>query len=164
MKTTVHHIAYGTINYEENVWSGKKSLAIGGVRLPMKKKNVFKLNTQKGSFDCKVKGNALTGASLLIGEDVIQLTSAPKWYETACSVLIFMTIMIWGNSVALCTALFPVIGGALGGAISGFTSFLCLFLMRSTKKVWQKLLIWLGLYLATLLLCYLPTALILSLL
>jgi len=72
-------------------------------------------------------------------------------------------VLIWSNSTALATAFFPIVGGAIGGAISGLTACLCIMLMKNTKKIWLKLLIWAGLLFATVLVCYLIAALILSL-
>ncbi len=154
MKAVQHHIGYGQIEYQEDFWTGRRELTFNGVALTRKKRNLFVLNTESGALDCRVKGSFLTGVTLHVDEDVIPITPPCKWYEVACSVSIFVLILIWGNVPAL-GQIVPVVGGAIGGAISGLTGCLCLFLMRNTKNVVHKLLIWLGLFVGTFLICFL---------
>lgn len=153
MKATVQHNGYGQIEYEENFWTGKKELSINGTKLTKQKKNEFALNNQDGTLTCRITGNFLRGARLLINQDEIELTTPTKWYEFACAISIFLLILVWGNTPALC-AIIPVIGGAIGGAISGVAAFVNLFLMKKTKNVSVKLLIWLGMLVATFLVCF----------
>ena len=153
MKACVHHVGYGQIEYSENVWSGKRELSISGQKLPMKKKNTFTVNTENGPLDCRVKGNFLTGATLFIDRDIIPLLGPCKWYELLCSLSIILFVMVWGNVPQLC-AIFPIIGGAIGGGICGFLGSINLILMRQTKNVGAKLLIFLGMFLGTVLLCF----------
>ena len=160
MKANTHHVGYGQIEYNENFWTGKRELTVGGQKLTKKKKNVYTLNSADGDLDCRVKGSFLTGVSLYIDQDVIQLSESCKWYEIFCSVLIFAFVLIWGNVPSLCR-IFPIVGGAIGGGISGMTACMNLFLMRETKKVSFKLLIWLVMFVATILPCFLVAEFIL---
>lgn len=153
MNVTQHHIGYGQIEYEENFWTGKKDLTINGIKLQKKNKNTFVLNSDEGTKLCHVKGSFLTGTKLMIDQDVIELTAAAKWYEIACSVSIFVLILIWGNSVTLCSII-PIIGDAIGGAISGAMACVNLLLMKKVKNVGIKLLIWLGILAATFGVCF----------
>ena len=41
MLSSVHHVGYGLIEYEENFWNGKKALYVNGVELTRQKKNEF---------------------------------------------------------------------------------------------------------------------------
>ena len=152
MKASVHHIGYGQIEYNENFWTGKRELTIDGEKLPKKKKNVFTLNSEGEALDCHIKGSFLTGAALYVDQDVIQLTTSCKWYEILCSILIFVFVLIWGNSTVLCMFM-PIVGGAVGGAISAFAAFANLFLMKQIKKVRYKLLAWLIMFIVTVRLC-----------
>ena len=161
MKASTHHVGYGQIEYNENFWTGKRELAIGGQKLTKKKKNVYTLNSADGDLDCRVKGSFLTGASLYIDQDVIQLSAPCKWYEICCSALICVFVLTWGNSPSLCK-IFPIVGGAIGGGISGMTACMNLFLMREIKKVSFKLLIWLGMFLGTIAVCFLIAQFILG--
>ncbi len=162
MKASIHHVGYGQIEYNENFWTGKRELSVGGQSLLKKKKNVYELNSENGILECRIKGSFLTGATLCIDQDVIQLSEPCKWYEIFCSVLICAFVLIWGNAPALCK-IFPIVGGAIGGGICGMTACMNLFLMRETKKVGFKLLIWLGMFVATILLCFLVAEFILML-
>lgn len=153
MKASVHHVGYGMIEYRESFWTGNRELTVDGQKLMKKTKNEFILNGENGALACRVKGNALTGATLYVDEDVIPLVAPCKWYEIACSVLIAAFLMVWGNVPALCEV-FPLIGGALGGAIAGAACVANLFLMRKVKRIGLKLLIWLGMFFGTVLPCF----------
>ena len=90
---------------------------------------------------------------LVIGGETIALVPAATWYEIVCSVLIFAFVLVWGNSVALCS-IFPIVGGALGGAVSGAMAIVNLYVMKSVKNIWVKLGLWLGFLVATLAICF----------
>ena len=154
MKASVHHVGYGLIEYDENFWTGKREITVGGQKLLKKKKNVYTFNSETGNLDCRIKGSFLTGATLHIDQDVILLSESCKWYEFFCSVLIFAFVMIWGNIPTLCLIV-PIVGGAVGGGISGMTACINLLLMRQTKNVGLKLLVWLGMFLGTIAVCFL---------
>ena len=154
MKASVHHVGYGQIEYDENFWTGKRELTIGGQKLLKKKKNVYVLNDENKELECRIKGSFLTGATLYIDQDVIQLSEPCKWYEIFCSVLIFAFVLVWGTVPSLCR-IFPIVGGAIGGGISGLGACVSLFLMKQTKNAGLKLLIWLGMFLGTIAVCFL---------
>lgn len=152
MKATVQHSEYGLIDYEESAWTGKKELAINGVKLQKHSKNTFILDRDGEKQLCQIKGNFITGTTLNVGQDVIALLPAAKVYEIVCSVAILMLILVWGNSVPLCSII-PVVGGVIGGAISGAMACLNLLLMKKTKNVGIKLSIWLVMLAATFFIC-----------
>lgn len=154
MKVTYQHAQYGQIDYEENAWTGKKTMSVNGVSLTKKDKNVFVLNTPEEPITCTLKVSLRTGTQLVIGEEVIQLAPASKWYEIACSVLIFVLVLVWSNSTALCSII-PIIGGGIGGAISGAMGCLNLMLMKKSNNIGIKLCIWLGMLAGTFLICFL---------
>jgi hypothetical protein len=162
MKASTHHVGYGQIEYNENFWTGKRELTVGGQKLLKKKKNVYTFNSETGNLDCRIKGSFLTGATLHIDQDVIQLSESCKWYEIFCSVFIFAFVLIWGNIPDLCEII-PIVGGAIGGGISGLGACVSLFLMKRTKNAGLKLLVWLGMFVATILLCFFVAEFILML-
>lgn len=155
MRSTVEHIGYGKIEYKESFWSGKKEITVDGQSLTKKSKNLFVLQTENETLECRVKGTALFGCTLHIDKDIITVTEPCKWYEIVCSALICIFILVWGNVPALCE-IFPIIGGAIGGAICGCTACANVLLMKQTKNVALKLLIWLGIFAITVLACYIP--------
>ena len=150
MKETLQHEKYGQIEYEENFWTGKKSLSINGEALVKLTKNSFQ--TASGE-QINVKGNYLTGVSLAIGTDTVKLGQSLKWYEIVLSVLPFILIMVWGSSGNLCEIV-PVVGGAVGGAVSGLFSVLNLIVIKGIKSIWLKILISVGILAVTFLICY----------
>lgn len=137
MKTIVQHETYGTIEFEESFWTGKKNLTINGERLTKTAKNLFQ--TANGE-SVTLTGSYLKGSKITLGGETVALTPAVKWYEIVLSILPFILVMVWGNSVALCQIL-PVVGGAIGGAISGALSFLNVFIIKGVKSIFLKILI-----------------------
>lgn len=101
-----------------------------------------------------LKGNFLTGATLWIGDQTIRMPEKPAWYEIASSVFIFVFILVWGNVPPLIDVL-PLVGGAIGGLVSAVCAFVNFFLMKSTKNVLLKLLIFVLCFGVTILLCWL---------
>lgn len=137
MKQTIQHEKYGEILYNENFWTGKKSLSMNGAPLTKISKKEFQ--TTNGVTGT-ITGSFLSGACLSIGGETIRLTPKITWYEIVLCLLPFILVMVWGNVVALCQIV-PVVGGAIGGAVSALLSFTGLFCMRTVKPVWAKILI-----------------------
>ncbi|MBE6580389.1 MAG: hypothetical protein E7650_02105 [Ruminococcaceae bacterium] len=152
MKTVVTHPVYGKIALEESFFSGKKKIFINGVMLQKQNKTTFIYQSENGPIPAIVKGSFSTGTSLLLCGETIALSPRTRWYEYVLCAFIFVFIMIWGNSAALC-AIFPIIGGALGGGISGAAMVTSLALMKRTRSFFLKLLINTGIFLVTLLIC-----------
>ena len=90
---------------------------------------------------------------MTIHGEQIQLTAPVKWYEAVLSLLIFVFILVWGSNTSLC-AICPIVGGAIGGAVAGVFTFLSLFFMKATNKLWLKLLIWFGCFAGAVLVCW----------
>ena len=153
MRETVSHSIYGNITYEENFWSGKRVLLFGDVELTRKKKNIYVFQNGENEVEVKVKGGYLGGVKLLVAGEEIVITPAPKWYEIACSVFIFVFVCVWSNSEAL-VSVFPIVGGAIGGGISGVGLVASLLFMKKAKTIGGKLLAWLITLVATLLICF----------
>ena len=139
MEKTVMHPVYGKITYDENIWSGKKTLSINGVTLSKINKNIFSWTNGMANLSVVLKGNAMTGASIVIGGETIELYSKPSVLDWILSMLPFVLVMVWGNSRALCEIV-PVAGGAIGGAVSGMAIVLCMTGLRE-KKLGGKLLV-----------------------
>ena len=94
-----------------------------------------------------------TGICLKIGEETVEVEQKATWYETACSISVFVLIMVWGNSSYLCSIV-PIVGGAIGGAVSGAMGFTNLLLMKACKNVALKLAVWAAMLIATLIVCF----------
>ena len=154
MKTVVNHETYGEIVYDENFWTGKKTISINGVVLQKISKKDFSYTTETGTQTVSVKGNFLSGVKLNVANQTIVISDSAKWYEYVLAVLGFVFILVWGSSVELCK-IFPVVGGAIGGGISGGLAVVSLFVMRKTKKTWLKIVIGIAFIALTILICYL---------
>ncbi len=148
MTVTVNHEVYGQIVYNENIWNGKIEITVNGTKLTKIKRTKFIYDNGETKIDVTVKGNALMGAKLVIGDETIPVGKAPAWYEIACSISIFVIVTVWGNNPILCS-IFPIVGGGIGGGISGLMAVLNLHAMKSEKRIAVKLGIWLAMLIAT---------------
>jgi hypothetical protein len=84
-----------------------------------------------------------------------RVESIPKTsvLEYILAVIPFIVILIWGNSIYLCS-IFPVVGGAIGGAISGAASVIGMMYMKRNKNFLKKILISLVTLAITMLICF----------
>ena len=163
MRTIVQHETLGMIVYEENLWTGKKNIFINNIPLVKQNKKLFLYSNGTTSKTVHVTGNFMSGTKLLIDGETIEITPSAKWYEMMCSVFIIVLNLVWGNNVALC-AIFPIVGGAIGGGISGIIAAFNILAMKSVKKVGLKLLVWVGMLAAMLVICFLIGIFLISLL
>lgn len=149
MKTVVQNEKYGEFVVDENVWTGKIKVFLNGKELAKVDKTRF-LIEEKKYID--FTGNSIKGLYMTVDNQTTQVTAPAKWYEIALSVLIFVVILIWGNSLTLCSIV-PVVGGAIGGGLSAMLAVVNLFVMRGIKNVALKLLAFVGIFAVTFGLC-----------
>lgn len=154
MKSKVIHPVYGEIVYDENFWTGSKSLYVNGVKLNKISKNTFGDQSDFAPICWTVSGNVISGVKVIVNGETIEVDKKPAWYDIVLSSLIFILIMIWGNSVALCSIV-PVVGGGIGGAISGFMLATNLIIIKQQSSILKKILITLGMMAATFVICML---------
>ena len=157
MKEIINHPTYGEIIYTESIWTGKKTLTVNGTQATPISKKSFSIDGK----EAVLKGSALMGVKLLIGDDCIKLSSAPKWYEWLLALLPIIFLLTWGSSVSL-VLIFPVVGGAIGGALGGVAFVFSLFFMKSAKAPLPKLLIGIAVFAITILIAFLLAVLILN--
>ena len=136
MKEMTRHCVYGEIIYSESYWTGKKTLTVNGVQAKAVSKKEFLIGEKRAILN----GSHLTGATLQIDGETLQLSPKPKWYEVILAVIPFLFIITWGNNSTLCS-IFPIIGGAIGGALGGAGAISSLLLMKKVKNVAAKVLI-----------------------
>ena len=149
MKCTSKHPVYGEIIYTENFWTGKKRISFNGVDAQPVSKKEFMIDSKKAI----IKGSYLTGVSLGIEGETIQLSSKTKWYEGFLAFLPLLFLMIWGNSTSLC-AIFPVVGGAIGGALGGIAMVTSLLFMKKQKSAFVKIIIGIIIFAITVFIAY----------
>ncbi len=149
MKTVVQNEKYGEFVVDENVWTGKIKVFLNGKELAKVDRTRY-LIEEKKYID--FTGNSIKGLYMTVDNQTTQVTAPAKWYEIALSVLIFVVILIWGNSLTLCSIV-PVVGGAIGGGLSAMLAVVNLFVMRGIKNVALKLLAFVGIFAVTFGLC-----------
>ena len=149
MKEVIQHPVYGEIIYNESFWTGKKELMVNGVRAQRISKKEYVINEKK----LILKGNYITGVSLSVEGENIQLLPKSKWYEVVLAFLPFLFLITWGNDATLC-AIFPVIGGGLGGALGGIAIIVSLYFMKKQRSLLIKFLIGIAVLIATIFIAF----------
>jgi hypothetical protein len=143
---------YGNIEYQESIWTGKKSIKVNGQTLKALSKTTYSFDHEGENVKAIVAGTIYKGSSLTIGNERYQIYAKSSWYEIVLAFIPFIFILVWGNVPALC-AILPVIGGAIGGGISGALSFVSLTVMKSYDKPLLKLVTGIGFLVATITIC-----------
>ena len=162
MRETIKHDVYGYITYEESFWSGKCTIQFDGKYLEKTGKKAFFMAQEDGAgIHVAVQGNFITGVKLNINGEEVQVVTPIKWYELALSIPIFVLILCWGNSVALCNIV-PVVGGAIGGFISALLAMANVVIIKRIKNIGLKILISVGMLGLTFLICWLCALALLS--
>lgn len=138
MKYSVNHPAYGAITYEENIWTGAKTITVGGTLLVKRDKKAFFLPKGESGILVTVSGSEMLGVTLHIGSEQISVCPKPAWYDWILAMIPLMLNLVWGNSLELCRIV-PVVGGAIGGAINGAAIAVLISMMRG-KRLGGKLL------------------------
>ena len=160
MKAIIKDATYGEIVYNESSMTGRKTITINGVKLDKLDGKTYQYKTEDGQTKLvNLQGNFFMGAKLVLDGKTFQLTQPIKWYEIALIVLQFALLLTW-SMIPQCLFIIPIVGGAIGGGFYGVLAFLNLYIMKMTDKVWAKILIWLGITLASFLIGYLLALLI----
>ena len=115
-------------------------------------KDSFVYETLEEKIYFTIIGNIYKGSYLKVEEERFEIWSKTIWYEYILAIIPFILILIWGNSVSLCSII-PVVGGAIGGGVSGLLGFTSLIVMKNIKNPIYKILIGLGMIAATFIVC-----------
>ena len=161
MKIIVENEKYGTIEYNESFWTGKKTIYVGGKLLTKKDKNKYVYNGEEGEIVVKANGNSFSGLDLMIMGSRVEIIPKTSVLEYILAFIPLIVVLIWGNSVYLCSIL-PIVGGAIGGAIAGGASVIGMIFMKRNKNFLMKILVSIVALAITMLICFLVAVLILS--
>lgn len=143
---------FGKIVYEESFWSGKKRVTINGIKLKKVSKTTYTGIVNEQVVKVTIMGNFLRGCYLYVDDEYYLISEAAAWYEYVLGMLPLLLVIIWGNSVTLCSII-PVVGGAIGGAIAGLASAISLFVMKKMPNFLLKIAVGLGVLIATFAIC-----------
>ena len=104
-----------TLVYEENAWTGRRTITINGRTLTKIKRNVY----SDGSADYKVKGSYFTGITL----------EGPETYVVYEKLNALQTILVFLPVIIL-----AVIGGAIGGLVGAIASIVVASIARQSNN------------------------------
>lgn len=150
MKQIIQNEHYGEIIYDENFWTGKKSLSVNGEQLEKVSKKEFIMSN--GNL-VPLTGSFLMGATISINGEKIRVVPAIKWYEIVLCIIPLILNIVWGNSVELCKII-PIVGGAIGGAINGAFAVIMLAVLKSIKPIWLKILVAIAMMILSFAICF----------
>ena len=163
MKETVVNQKYGIVVYEENDWTGARSVTFSNYLLVNVDKQTYTFNDGEESHIVKIVGSAFTGVKLVVDNvEEIEMTKPTLWYEYIFAVLPFAFVMIWQFMPLDIYFTFPIVGGAIGGAISGGLGFASLAIMKKTNNPLFKVLIGLAFFILVAVICYIVAYAMLS--
>ncbi len=128
------------LEYEENFWTGKKTITYDGKILTKIKRNLYELKTDVNAEKIEVKGNQLIGVTILMFNNQIEICRKLFWHEILLGIIVFIPCVLFG-----------AIGGAIGGAL-GFTN---LTIIKNIDKVLWKIVISVEFAIVSVLLSYL---------
>ena len=131
-----------TIKYEENFWTGKKSLTVDGESLKAINRKTF----TDGTYDYVIKGNQFTGLTVTYNDTEYTIIEKLSGLEIVLCCLPLLLIFS---------------GGAIGGAIGGATVFVIMAVIRSCKNLFTRILCSVLLTVAAFIVYYLIVAFIL---
>lgn len=106
------------INYEENIWTGKKQIFIDGEKLTSPSKKIYLYNEET----YKLTGSYLLGVKL-VGQNEIVIVPKLKTWEYVLALLPFIMVFI---------------GGAIGGLFGALFAISTATVMRKFKNVFAK--------------------------
>lgn len=162
MKKTVTSQNYGAITYEESFWTANKQVYIDGQKLVKTSKSTFTYQRDGMNIPVTVKGHFKIGCTVTIGNESVVVYDKIKWYEILFMVLVICVPVVWGNVPALCE-IFPVTGGILGAVIGVLMAYAGLIAMRATENVVVKILAFIGLFVANVVILFGVAMLLLTL-
>ena len=151
---TLNNEKYGNITVDESIWTDKRSVVIDGVPLKKMEKKDFLYQKEGQNICVSITGNIFNGTTLHIGSDEILLTQKTPWYTIMSSAFIVCFVLIWSN-IPFLFNIIPMVGGAIGLAVAAACSMLNVIFMARTDKLYIKLLIFLGFFALTVLICWL---------
>ena len=154
MKNIIQHEKYGTIVYKENFFTGKVTLTIDEELLVQLDETHFRYTKTKTSEEVTIKGTLLTGITLHIHRDTIQLIEKPTWYVLTLSALSLLFILLIGT-FKLLEPIFPIMG-SIGGALVGSACMLAnIYVTSKEKNPTDKTLYSLCFFVGAIVLCHL---------
>lgn len=161
MKVIINNEKYGTIEYNENFWTGKKEIYVDGKLFKKKTKDKYVYQTDEEELVVRIKGNYLSGVNLTIIDTYVEVIPKTTAIEYILAILPLIFVIVWGNSPYLCS-IFPVVGGAIGGGIAGLVGALGILFMKKTKSLIGKILVGLIAFAIAVLICFIVAVAILS--
>ena len=161
MKFTVNSEKYGKIVYSESAWTGRKSLTIADRPLNQLTKDTYVHNTTIGDLPVKVKGTYMTGVTIDIAGDKIEIIEKPKWYVLTLIILFAVIPMVWSNVPSL-VKIFPIVGGLIGGLVIAVSAIASYMLARKVDKPIYKILVMFAVFLVSVAILYLLGILLIS--
>ena len=111
------------------------------------------MKTTNGDVVVTLKGSYMSGVTIDIAGEKIEIIEKPKWYVLTLIILFAIIPIVWSNVPSLCS-IFPLVGGALGGVIMGVCAVASYMLTRVVQKPVYKILIIFAGFLLNVALCF----------
>jgi hypothetical protein len=161
MKASILTEKYGEIVYEENIWTGKRKVNVGGKEFKKINKKTFVGEINGERIGVAISGNYISGVFIDINGEKFRVIESAKWYDYLIAFIWLIPYFVWANSPVLC-AILPIVGGGLGGAVAGVFLATGLLLIKSNKNIAAKIGISFAFFAATILVNFLLAVVIIK--
>ena len=139
------------VNY--HTFSGKIDITYNGAYAEKVYKRCYRALYQGEVREFYVTGSYFSGLCVRYGKEPFPILEPLPWYSYILACLPLIMTMFLGNIHELAQRGFYYVGGFIGGGLSGLLGGLVLVLFRSFPKLWQRLLMFFVIMIATFLLC-----------
>ena len=157
MRLEKEHEVVGKIEYSESFWTGRRQVTVNGVVLNRINNKQF----EKDDIKATVMGSMISGLVINVNGTYISMCNKSTPLEYILAFIPLVLIIIWGNSIKLCSIV-PVVGGMLGGAISGGCGACALIFMKLQKNTIGKIVVALIALVASFVLCFIVGSILAS--
>ena len=144
----------GRLEINQNWFTGRFKVKINDKPMVKYSKNLYVLEENDNRVSLYLDGNVFKGFGFTLNHQFYEITKPLPWYIYVLALLPFIFTMVVGNISAVAEAGFYYVGGALGGAISGLFSGLALYFCGYLSKWWVRILVCLGCFIITFVLCF----------
>lgn len=143
MKFIVMNEKIGTIEYRESFWTGKKELILNGTPLKKISKQEFVYNINEEDKVTRINGNFLSGASVIIDGQVIQIVPKIGPFEILILIFAFFLPLIC-SSIEAFAVVVPLVGGAIGGLVYAAICLVGITFVKQSKSILAKFISFIG--------------------
>ena len=146
------------LTYEENFWTGKRTITYDGIPLQKIKRGLYEFEYQGKTEKLIVKGTQLIGIKITLFGNTFQIERNITWYEFTLSILSFVACLVFIFLNHFKNAWLATLTGGIFGGLGGGLFVTNLYLMKRIDKLYIKIILSIEILLLAMLICYILSA------